>query len=158
MRRPRPVRGLPTRVYEEGSGRDAGGLQAHVSPWGAFKRASRRDLYVLFLESEQLPHEVVESLPEEGIRRVLGSPADVDVASIRTRLARTIDEKRALLKPFRRARQGMSLAQATLQIAEAWAESDAARRSQQHQASAGHRPNGTYFRSGWKSVPSATQN
>src|SRR5471032_516088 len=98
-----------------------------VSPWEAFVRASRRDLYVLFLESDRLAHEVVESLPEDGMRRVLGVP-DADIACIRTRLAKKIDEKRALLEPFRLDNQGMSLAQATRHIADAWAESDASDR------------------------------
>ncbi|HEX7669153.1 MAG TPA: hypothetical protein VF395_06210, partial [Polyangiaceae bacterium] len=62
----------------------------HVSPWEAFVHASRRDLYVLFLESERLPHEVVENLPEEGIRRVLGFPVEADIAGIRARLAKEI--------------------------------------------------------------------
>lgn len=105
-----------------------------VSPWDAFVRASRRDLYVLFLESERLPHEVVENLPEEGIRRVLGLPVEADIAGIRARLAKEIDEKRALLKPFRRGNRGRSLAEAARRIADAWAESDADRRSQQRQA------------------------
>ncbi|HEX5854954.1 MAG TPA: hypothetical protein VFZ57_04985, partial [Thermoanaerobaculia bacterium] len=98
--------------------------KAHVSPWEAFVRASRRDLYVLFLESERSAREVVETLPEEGIRRALGVP-DADITCIRTRLARKIDEKRALLEPFRHDNQGVSLAQAARHIAEAWAESDA---------------------------------
>jgi hypothetical protein len=107
---------------------------SHVSPWEAFVRASRRDLYVLFLESEQLAHEVVENLPEEGIRRVLGVPVDADVVCIRTRLAKQINEKRALLKPFRRGKQGLSLAEAAWHIADAWAESDATRGRQRRQA------------------------
>lgn len=110
---------------ERRRGGSTGSSPARVSPWEAFVRASRRDLYVLFLESEQLPHEVVENLPDEGLRRVLGFPVDADLASIRARLAKEIDEKRALLKPFRQEKQGMSLAQAARQIAEAWAEADA---------------------------------
>lgn len=105
---------------------------ASFSTLEAVVHASRRDLYVLFLESARLAHEVVENLPEEGMRRVLGVP-DADLACVRTRLAKTIDEKRALLKPFRRAKQG-SRAQAAWHIADAWAESDAGRGSQQPQA------------------------
>jgi hypothetical protein len=107
---------------------------ARVSPWEAFVRASRRDLYLLFLESERLAHEVVENLPEEGIRRVLRIPEDADVAAIRTRLAKQIEEKRALLKPFRRGKSRVSLAEAARQIADEWAESDADEESQQRQA------------------------
>lgn len=102
--------------------------EARVSPWEAFVRASRRDLYVLFLDSERLAHELVENLPEEGIRRVLGVP-DADIACVRTRLAKKIDEKRALLEPFRKGNQGVTLAQATRHIADAWAESDACDRA-----------------------------
>lgn len=98
-----------------------------VSPWEAFVRAARRDLYVLFLESERLPHEVVERLPDDGIRRVLGVPVDAEVAHLRARLAKEIDEKRALLKPLRRGRRRISLAQAARHIADGWAESDAGR-------------------------------
>lgn len=128
-----------------------------VSPWKAVVQASRRDLYVLFLESERLAHQVVENLPEEGIRRVFGVPVDTDVVRIRARLAREIDEKRALLKPLRQGNQGMSLAQAAWHIADAWAESDAERRKPAAPGPGDHRPHGMYFRSGWKSVPGAQQ-
>jgi hypothetical protein len=118
-------RSRPTRAHEEGS--------ARVSPWGAFLRASRRDLYILFLESERLAHEVVEDLPEEGLRRVLGFPADADLAGIRARLAKEIVEKRALLEPLRRG-QGISLAEAARRIADTWAESGASPKSRRRQA------------------------
>lgn len=118
-------RSRPTRVRE--------GV-TRVSPWEEFLHASRRDLYVLFLESEQLAHEVVENLPDEGIRRVLGFPVDADLASIRARLAKKIDEKRALLKPFRRGKRGVSLAEAARRIADEWAEADADQESEQRQA------------------------
>lgn len=141
-------RSRPTRAREEVPGRDsgespaaretgepsAGSGSARVSPWGAFLRASRRDLYLLFLESERLAHEVVEDLPEEGLRRVLGFPVDEDLAGIRARLAKKIVEKRALLKPFRRGKQGISLSEAARRIADAWAESDARPESWRRQA------------------------
>jgi hypothetical protein len=131
MKRFRSEGGQPTSEHE---GVSPGPGPASVSPWKAFVRASRRDLYVLFLESEQSADEVVENLPEEGMRRVLGVPVDADVACTRARLAKAIDEKRALLKPFLRTKQGVSLARAAWQIADAWAESDADRGSRQHHA------------------------
>lgn len=144
----RPERGRPTRVNEgvperqssgsptvrETGGSSAGSGSARVSPWEAFVRASRRDLYLLFLESERLAHEVVESLPDEGMRRVLRIPVDADIASIRARLAKQIDEKRALLNPFRGGSREASVAEAARRIADAWAEADAGQETQQRQA------------------------
>jgi hypothetical protein len=128
-------RSRATRVHEglTGEGSASAG-SARVSPWDAFRHASRRDLYVLFLESERLAHEVVENLPDEGIRRVLGFPVDADLAGIRARLAKKIDEKRALLKPFRRGKRGIARAEAARRIAEEWAEADADQENQQRQA------------------------
>ena len=147
------------RFRNERGRRTARSAPARVSPWKAVLRASRRDLYVLFLESERLPHEVVENLPDEGMRRVLGVPVEADIAVARARLAERIDEKRALVKPFRR--EGMSLARATRHIAYAWAESDADRLCRSGAplgpALRRDRSSGKYFRSGWKSVPSATK-
>ncbi len=93
----------------------------------AVVRAFRRDLYILFLESERTAREVAESLPAKGIRRLLGAPVDADVAIVRARLAKQIDEKRALVEKYRSRRRGMSLARAVRDIADAWAESHADR-------------------------------
>jgi len=144
----RPELGRPARVHEgvpdgqsdgspavrETGGSTAGSGSARISPWAAFVRASRRDLYLLFLESERLAHEVVESLPDEGMRRVLRIPVDADIPCIRARLAKQIDEKRALLNPFRRESQKASLAEAARRIADAWSEDDAGQETRQRQA------------------------
>ncbi|HEX5855286.1 MAG TPA: hypothetical protein VFZ57_06665 [Thermoanaerobaculia bacterium] len=92
----------------------------------AVVRVFRRDLYVLFLESERTAREVAENLPAAGIRRLLGAPVDADVAVVRARLAKQIDEKRAQVEVFR-GRRGMPLARAARHVAAAWAESDADR-------------------------------
>jgi hypothetical protein len=92
----------------------------------AVMRAFRRDLYVLFLESERTAREVAERLPAAGIRRLFGAPVDADVAFVRVRLAKQIDEKRALVEQLR-GRRGLSLARAARHVADAWAESDADR-------------------------------
>ncbi|HEX7671635.1 MAG TPA: hypothetical protein VF395_18710 [Polyangiaceae bacterium] len=89
----------------------------------AVVRGFRRDLYILFLESERTAVELAESLPEEGMRRLLGASLNADIARLRAALARQIDEKRALVEQLRRGRRRISLAQAARQVADAWEES-----------------------------------
>jgi len=105
-------------------GRSGHGL--HTPRVEAVMRGFRRDLYVLFLESERTAQEMAENLPAAGLRRLLAAPVDADVAVVRARLAKQIDEQRALVEALR-ARRGMSLARAARHVAEAWAESDADR-------------------------------
>lgn len=117
-------------IDEGGTGASLGhgGRKRPLTPrLEAVVRGFRRDLYVLFLESERTVREVAESLPAAGVRRLLGASMDADVALVRARLAKQIEEKRALVEQFRRGRRGMSLARAALHVAAAWAESDADR-------------------------------
>ena len=110
----------------KGTGLGHGGRKRPlIPPVEAIVQAFRRDLYILFLESERTAREVAESLPRRGIRRLLGAPVNADVAIVRARLAKQIDEKRALVEKYRRRRRGMSLARAVRDIADAWAESHA---------------------------------
>jgi hypothetical protein len=112
---------------EQGSDGHGGGKGHLIPRVEAVVRGFRRDLYILFLESERTAEELAESLPEEGMRRLLGAPVNADVASLRGGLARQIDEKRALVERFRRGRRGMSLALAARHIADAWEDSQTGR-------------------------------
>jgi len=112
----------PRLGLEEGGG----GHDPLVPRVEAIVRAFRRDLYVLFLESRRTAREVAENLPAAGLRRLLGASVDADVAVVRARLAKQIDEKRAMVERFRE-RRGTSLARAARHVADEWAESDADR-------------------------------
>ena len=106
-------------------GEDGGREGPLIARVEALLRAFRRDLYFLFLESERPAKEVAERLPEEGVRRLLGAPADADIALVRAQLARQIEEKRALVERVRREKRRMSAARAARRVADAWAESHA---------------------------------
>jgi hypothetical protein len=112
---------------KQGRGGHGGRKRPLIPRLEAIVRAFRRDIYVLFLESEGTAREVADRLPAEGIRRLLGAPAHADVAFVRARLAKQIDEKRAQVEAFRRGRRGMSFARAARHVADAWAESHADR-------------------------------